>query len=396
MDYVAQYPSAADHAGELPPSLDRLRRETPVSRVRLPDGRTAWLVTRYEDVRTVLSGAGFTRDLSAPAAGPAAGGTPMRTVNMDGRPHLELRGLVSKAFTVRQIDGMSPRVQELTEGLLDGLEREGPPADLVRHVSAPLPAVVICELMGFPVADHDRLSRWCDRITAVGAGGLDQGAWRELGTYVGATVEQKRADLKQGGRPDADVLTTLVHAHDEEGRLSFEELVSLTIVILAGGLETTQTAISTGVLTLLRHPEELARLREDPALLAPAVEEILRRQPVIELNRVQMATEDVRLAGQLVCAGELVQISVNAANRDEVVFPDSARFDVARQPNPHLAFGHGAHHCLGAALARLELKTVFSTILRRLPDLRLAVPAESLRWRGGHVTLGLLELPVAW
>ncbi|WP_406274795.1 cytochrome P450 [Streptomyces sp. NBC_00191] len=395
MDYVADYPSAADHAGELPPDLDRLRRQEPVSRVRLPDGRTAWLVTRHDDVRTVLSSAGFTRDLTS-AAGPAADGTGMRTVNMDGRPHLELRGLVSKAFAVRRIDGMRPRMQELTNGLFDSLEQEGPSADLVRHVAAPLPAVVICELLGFPAAHHGRLSLWCDRITTVGAGGLDQSAWRELSAYVGGAVEQKRVDLKQGGRPEADVLSTLVHAHDEEARLSYEELVSLAIVILAGGLETTRTAISAGVLKLLRNPDQLARLREDPALLDPAIEEILRHQPVIDLNRVQVATEDVQLGGQLVRAGELVQISVNAANRDEAVFSDGARFDLTRQPNPHLAFGHGAHHCLGAALARLELKTVFSTVLRRFPDLRLAVPAESLRWRGGHVTLGLLELPVAW
>ncbi|MBT2399847.1 cytochrome P450 [Streptomyces sp. ISL-100] len=395
MDYVADYPSAADHGGQLPPELDRLRREDPVSRVRLPDGRTAWLVTRHDDVRRVLSGAGFTRDLS-PAADPDAGGARMRTVNMDGRPHLELRGLVSKAFTVRQIDAMRPRMQELADALVDGLEQAGPPADLVRHVAAPLPAIVICELLGFPADHHDRLSRWCDRITTVGVAGLDQSAWQELSTYVGGTVERKRADLKQGGRPDADVLSTLVRAHDEEGRLSYEELVSLAIVILAGGLETTQTAISAGVLELLRDRDGLARLRKDPELLDPAIEEILRHQPVIDLNRVQVATEDIRLGGQLVRVGELVQVSLNAANRDETVFSDSARFDLTRQPNPHLAFGHGAHHCLGAALARLELKTVFSTILRRFPDLRLAVPAESLRWRGGHVTLGLRELPVAW
>ncbi|MFF2046098.1 cytochrome P450 [Kitasatospora sp. NPDC058170] len=398
MDHVADYPSAADHAGEVPPELDRLRCAEPVSRVRLPDGRTAWLVTRHDDVRTVLSGTGFTRDLASAAAGaPAAGGgAAMRTVNMDGRPHLELRGLVSRAFAVRQIDGMRGRVEELTESLLDGLEKEGPPADLVRHVAAPLPAVLICELLGFPTADHDALARLCDRITTVGAGGLDQEAWRDLSTHVTRTVEEKRAALRQGGRADADVLSSLVHAHDEEGRLGYQELVTLAIVILAGGLETTQTAISAGLLRLLRHGDQLAALREDPSLLDGAVEEILRHQPVVDLNRVQVATEDVLLSGQPVRAGELVQVSVNAANRDEAVFPDAARFDIARQPNPHLAFGHGAHHCLGAALARLELTTVFSAVLRRFPDLRLAVPAESLRWRGGHVTLGLQELPVAW
>ncbi|MEU7725071.1 cytochrome P450 [Streptomyces sp. NPDC040724] len=355
-------------------------------------------MTRHDDVRTVLSGAGFTRDLSGAAgtAQPAAGARPMRTVNMDGRPHLELRRLVSKAFGVRQIDALRPRVADLTDGLLDALEKDGPPADLVRHVSAPLPAVVICELLGFPVADHEVLGRWCDRITTVGAGGVDQEAWRELSAYVTRAADAKRSALAQGAPPDEDVLSTLVRAHDEEGALTREELVTLVIVVLAGGLETTRTAISAGLLRLFRHPDQLARLRDDPGLLDPAIEELLRHQPVIDLNRVQVATEDVRLGGRLVRAGELVQVSVNAANRDDEVFPDAARFDVARRPNPHLAFGHGAHHCLGAALARVEMRAVFEAILRRFPDMHLAVAPESLRWRGGHVTLGLTALPVAW
>ncbi|ORT57404.1 cytochrome P450 [Streptomyces sp. CB03238] len=396
MDHILDYPHAADHAGDLPPELDELRAREPVSRVRLPDGRTAWLVTRHDDVRTVLSGEKFTRDMSAVSGAAATDPGPgtMRTVNMDGRPHLELRGLVSKAFGVRRIDGMRPRVQELTDQLFDSLEEAGPPADLVRHVAAPLPALVICELLGFPTEDHAALSRLCDRITTVG-GGLDQSAWLELSAFVDRTVRARRAEPGQGGASDPDVLSVLIRAHDE-ARLTEEELVSLTVVILAGGLETTQTAISAGLLRLFRNPQQLQRLRDDPGLLDPAIEEILRYQPVVDLNRLQMATEDVWLSGRLVSAGDLVQISINSANRDDQLFPEAARFDIARQPNPHLAFGHGAHHCLGAALARLELRTVFSTILRRFPGLCLAEPPESLRWRGGHVTLGLEELPVSW
>ncbi|MGA8117480.1 MAG: cytochrome P450 [Actinocatenispora sp.] len=403
MDHVIDFPSSADHAGELPPDLDRLRGQETLPRVRLSDGQTAWLVTRHEHVRAVLAGEGFTRDIAGvraatqPGAATQSGaGSTMRTVNMDGRPHLELRGLVSKAFTVRQIDGLRPRVQEMTDRLLDSMEEVGPPADLVHHLAAPLPSMVICELLGFPTADHDKLSSWCDRITAVGNGGVDQSAWREFSGYIDRTVRAKRVDLKNGHPSDADVLSTLIRAHDDEQRLSHEELISLAIVILAGGLETTQTAISAGLLRLFRNPDQLTKLRDEPQLLDPTIEEILRYQPVIDLNRVQIATEDVWLGQQLVRAGDLVQLSINAANRDDETFPGADRFEIGRQPNPHLAFGHGAHHCLGAALARLEMRTAFSTILRRFPELSLAVPPESLTWRGGHVTLSLAELPVTW
>lgn len=376
---VIDYPSAADHGGDLPPQFDRARACGPLGRVRLPDGRTAWLVTRHDDVRTVLADERFIRDTTGGGAG--------RTVNTAGRPHAELRAVVAKAFGGRQIGDWATRIRELADDLLDAVERHGPPADLVALVAAPLPAIVICELLGVPADDHPRLTAWCDRITAVP--GSDQAAWRELAGYVAAAARAKR------GRPGADVLTHLVGAHDD-GALTHEELVQLGLLILAGGMETTRTAIAAGLLRLLRAPEQLRRLRADPALIDPAVEEILRYQPVVDLNRVQLATEDVLLGEHLVRAGELVQISINAANRDDRVFPDASRFAVDRTPNPHLAFGHGAHHCLGAALARLELRTVLAAVIGRFPRLASAVPPDRLRWRGGHITLGLDELPVTW
>ncbi|MEU1049643.1 cytochrome P450 [Streptomyces sp. NPDC005897] len=397
MDRVLEFLSSADSAGELHPRLVELRRRETLPRVLLADGQEAWLVTRNEDVRTVLSDRSFTRDVMGERAR-QAGGTPggARSVNMDGRPHNELRALVSKAFTVRRIEAMTPRIQAWTDELIDAMEETGPPADLVAHLAVPLPALAICELLGFPVEDRQVLSDWCERITRLGAGGPDQQAWRELSAYIARRVPVERAALRGGPVPEASILTRLVHAHDSEDALSMEELLSLTVVVLAGGLETTQTAIGAGMVRLFRNPDQLDKVRADPGLVGPAVEEILRCQPVIDVNRVQVATRTVRLGGQEIRAGDLVQVSVNAANRDESVFPDSERCDVTRGPNPHLAFGHGAHHCLGAALARLEIKTAFSTLLRRLPGLRPAVPLESLGWRGGHVTLGLEELPVAW
>ncbi|MDQ0585642.1 cytochrome P450 [Streptomyces rishiriensis] len=397
MDRVLDFPSSADSAGELHPRLVELRSQDSLPRVLLADGQEAWLVTRHEDVRTVLNGRSFTRDVMgvrARRSGQEPGSA--RSVNMDGRPHTELRALVSRAFAVRRIEAMTPRIQSWTDDLLDAMEAEGPPADLVAHLAVPLPALAICELLGFPVEDRDTLSGWCDRITAIGDGAPDQKAWLELTSYIERQVPVKRAARGDGLAPDADILTRLVHAHDSDNALSLEELLSLTVVVLAGGLETTQTAISAGMLRLFRNPEQLDKLRADPDLVVPAVEELLRYQPVIDVNRVQIATEAVRLGGQQIREGDLVQVSINAANRDETVFPDSERCDITRGPNPHLAFGYGAHHCLGAALARLELHTAFSTLLRRFPNLRPAVPPESLSWRGGHVTLRLEELPVAW
>ncbi|WP_329173250.1 cytochrome P450 [Streptomyces sp. NBC_01477] len=354
-------------------------------------------MTGNADVRTVLSDRSFTRDVMgerARRAGGTAGGA--RSVNMDGRPHNELRALVSRAFTARRVEAMTPRVQAWTDELIDAMEKAGPPADLVAHLAVPLPALAICELLGFPIEDRHLLSGWCERITTLGSGGPDQRAWQELSAYIARRVPVERAALRDGFAPEASILTGLVHAHDSAGALSMEELLSLTVVVLAGGLETTQTAIGAGMVRLFRNPDQLDKVRADPGLVVPAVEEILRCQPVIDVNRVQVATRAVRLGGQEIRAGDLVQVSVNAANRDERVFPDSERCDVTRGPNPHLAFGYGAHHCLGAALARLELTTAFSTLLRRLPGLRPAVPLDSLGWRGGHVTLGLEELPVAW
>ncbi|MFL6117958.1 MAG: cytochrome P450 [Catenulispora sp.] len=414
MTPALEYPSAADHAGDLPPALAG-PHSGPLPRVRLPDGRTAWLVTRYADVRTVLDGEGFTRDLPRPDGpaqpqapdSPQASQTPqtpqtapppqapVRTVNSDGPAHLELRAVVSKPFTVRRIKALAPRVQEVTDRLLDAMVAAGQPADLAAAVAGPLPAILICDLLGLPDSDHAKLTAWCDRITVTAPGGPDPAAWSELGGFLAAAALAKRAEPAAGRAPDADILSSLIHAHDA-GTLSMPELVGLAVVVLAGGLETTRTAIGAGLLRLFREPGQWEKLRADPDLVDGAVEEILRYQPVIDINRVQSATRDVRLGGRDIKAGDLVQICVNAANRDESVFPGGSAFDLTRAPGPHLAFGHGAHHCLGAALARLELRTVFSTLLRRLPGLAPAAAPEDLRWRGGHVTVGLPELPVTW
>jgi nocardicin N-oxygenase len=392
-DEIPEFPTSAAHGGDLAPDFELLRARTALPWVRLPDGTPARLVTGHEDVRTVLSDTRFTRDLVAGDQAPRSDAV-ARTVNQDGRPHAELRVIASRAFSVRQTAVNGPRIQELADTLIDDMVRGGAPADLVGALAAPLPALVICELLGLPAADQPLLREWCDRITAVGTG-PDQDAWRGLGGYVDRAVRARQAELKRSGQPPTDLIGRLVHAQ-EENPLAHGELVSVVLLVLAGGLETTQTAIAGGVLRLLQDPAGLRQFGDDQGLVETACEEILRYQPIIDHNRAQRATQDVHLGGELVRAGEIVQVSINAANRDPAVFSKPDEFAVGRRPNPHLAFGHGAHHCLGAALARLQLTIVVSTLARRLPGLTLAEPAERLRWRGGHVTLRLEELPVAW
>ncbi|MBV8933261.1 MAG: cytochrome P450 [Kutzneria sp.] len=397
---VDEFPSSAAHAGDPPPLLAELRKRDPVSRVRLPGGEIAWLITRHEDVRQVLADPTFTRNLEGggavrPNTHDPRGevfGTAIRTLSMDGQPHAELRRLVSKALTARRVQAMRPRIQDLTDGLLDSMEARGAPADLVVCLAQPLPAIVICELVGVPAGEREQFRVWSDHITSVGRYEPDMvaSAWRRFSEYIGDLIAVKRRD------PADDLLTALIEARDNQHKLSDEELRSLTIVILAGGLETTAVAISAGLVRLFRHADQLARLRAEPDLMGSAVEELLRFQPIIDLNRLRIATRDARVGGVLIRAGEPVQISITSANRDEDAFARGAEFDVSRSPNAHLAFGHGAHFCLGSALAMVELTTVFTTLLRRYPGLRIAVPLAELTWRAGQMTVGPERLPVAW
>jgi cytochrome P450 len=353
------------------------------------------LATRYQDVRTVLGDPRFSRaaalerDEPRSRPEPSSGGI----LSMDPPEHTRLRKLVAKAFTMRRVEALRPRVQQIADELLDRMLEHGPPADLVEDFALPLPVTVICELLGVPYEDRNDFRRWSDAALSTTALSREkvQEYLDNLHRYMAGLVAQRRA------RPTDDLLGALVRARDEEDRLSEDELVRLGVGLLIAGHETTASQIPNFVYVLLTRPNEWQRLRAEPELVPRAVEELLRYIPLgAAAGFPRYATEDLELGGVLVRAGEPVLAVVASANRDESVFADADTLDLARKENPHVGFGHGVHHCLGAPLARMELQVALGSLLRRMPELRLAAPEPELRWKTGMLVRGLESFPVTW
>ena len=377
---------------ELDPYYQQLQRERPVARIRLRNGQLAWLVTRWEDARRVLADPLFSRAL---AAGRAAGPLRRETfiTDMDPPEHTRVRRHALTAFTHRRVQRMRPGIEQIVTRLLDEMEADGDPADLVEYLSLPLPVTVICELLGVPAQDRDRFGSWSDAFLSVSAYTPEEvaAAHQRLDSYLAGLIAQRRAE------PEDDLLSALVHVRDDEGGLTEGELVNLGVGLLIAGYETTATQLTNFTYTLLTHPGAWERLLAEPDLLPAAIEELLRFVPLgSETGMPRVATQDVLIGGVLIHAGEMVLAARPVANRDESVFPHSQRLDLDRSDNPHLAFGYGIHHCLGAHLARLELQTAIGALLTRYPRLHLAVPTQELRWKEGLSVRGLVELPIAW
>ncbi|MFC9897896.1 cytochrome P450 [Nocardia sp. NPDC127579] len=394
---VRDYPFGEPVRLEMHPLLARLRREEPLARIRLPYGGEGWLLTRYDDVRLVLADPRFSRALAVDREDiPRVTPEPPRgdsLLSMDPPEHTRLRKLVAKAFTGRRVQQLRPRAQEIVDGLLDTIEQTGPPADIVRQFALPLPVTLICEMLGVPTEHQRRFRDFSDAILSTTAYTREQiGLARgELETYLAELIAQRRA------QPADDLLGALVAARDAEDRLSETELVNLGLGLLIAGHETTANQIANFTYVLLTEPGHWKLLRDNPDLVPGAIEELLRH---VQLGSggafARVATEDVELGGVTVRAGEAVFVNTQAANRDESVFADPEQLDLTRTANPHMAFGHGAHHCLGAQLARLELQIAIATLLRRFPDLRLAAPIEEVPWKTGLLVRGPKALPVTW
>jgi cytochrome P450 len=387
------------------PYYARLRGEAPVWRATLRDRRTAWLVTRYEDVARVLKDDSFAKDKLNAMNPEQRAKTPWvpgflkplerNMLDLDDPDHARLRAIVSKAFTPRLIERLRGRIEELCAELLDAMERQRKRkggTDLVAGYALPLPATVIAEQLGVPAEDQARFHRWSNRLVSVSSGRDMLSALPaalSFVRYLRRLVDRRRAD------PQDDLITALIRAEEAGDRLSEDELLAMAFLLLVAGHETTVNLIASGTLALLEHPQQTERLRRDPSLAKPAVEELLRYTSPVEMATERYAREDTQIAGTTIPRGELVLAVLGSANRDERLFEDPEALDLARDPNRHLAFGRGGvHHCLGAPLARMEGQIALDAFLRRFPGARLATAPEALLWRRGLFLRGLERLPL--
>ena len=385
------------------PFYAQLRKEAPVHRVTLGDKRPAWLVTRYDDVVTVLKDDRFAKDRRMVLTPEQMAKEPWipkmlrpierNMLDTDAPEHTRLRGLVHLAFTPRLVENMRARIQRLTDELLDAVQPRGR-MDLIRDYALPIPTTVISEMLGVPVRDRHKFHRWSSAIvtTVPSRWGILKAipALVLFLRYIRKLVKLRRA------APKDDLVSALVAAHDAGDRLTEDELLAMVSLLLIAGHETTVNLIGNGMLALMENPEQMERLRADPGLIKPAVEELLRYDGPLETATERFAREDVTLSGVTIPRGEMVFAVVASANRDEGQFKDPDALDLTREPNRHLAFGQGVHFCLGAPLARLEGQIAINSLLRRIPELRLGVPSQALRRRPGLVLHGLKSLPVVF
>ncbi|ARF59624.1 cytochrome P450 [Streptomyces gilvosporeus] len=378
------------------PTVERARREEPVTRATLWDGSSCWLVTRHEDVRTVLGDPRFSADAARPGfpfltAGLrelATGTRASRTfIRQDDPEHARLRRMLTAEFMVKKVEAMRPEVQRLTDELLDAMTDGRNAADLVAEFALPLPSLVICLLLGVPYEDHTFFQQRSAVLLSLRSSAEEaRAASDELLAYMTHLAEAKRE------RPDDGIFSRLV----ARGELDSEEIASMGRLLLIAGHETTANMTALSTLALLRNPGQLARLRSEPSLIKGAVEELLRYLTIVHNGVPRVAVEDVTLGCRTIRAGEGVLCALNTANRDEAVFPGGDTLDVGRDARRHIAFGFGVHQCLGQPLARVELQIALETLLRRLPGLRLAVPFEEIPFRHDMGIYGVHALPVAW
>ncbi|MER7924248.1 cytochrome P450 [Streptomyces sp. NPDC096057] len=376
-----------------PPAYTAAARESAVSRATLPDGTACWLVTGYDEVRAVLADARFSADARTPgfpflSAGQRELATAKPSfIRMDDPEHARLRRMVTKDFLVRRIEELRPGIQDIVDRAVDRMTEGRESADLVADFALPIPSLVICLMLGVPYEDHDlfqSLSRTLldNRTSRPEA----ERAHAELMGYLAGLAERKRRE------PGDDILSRLAARDD----LTDQETASLGFLLLVTGHESTANMTAVSVLALLRRPDQADLLRAQPELVRGAVEELLRHLTIIHLGLGRAATETVRVGEVTIPAGEGVICMLSTANRDERLFASGADLDLTRDARRHLAFGYGVHQCLGQTLARVELQIILTTLLRRLPALRLAVPADRLTYNQDAIVYGLRELPVTW
>lgn len=395
-----QLPFARPNALEIGPMYERLRGEGPIARVRTPAGDPAWLVTGYEEARSLFGDARLGRSHPAPeeaatVSDSALMGGPMGDHESEQDFHTRMRRLLVPAFSAKRMRALTEHIEELVAGRLDAMEEAhrsspGEPVDLHRHMSMPLPVMVICELLGVPYGDRAYFRTLSDRVSRMDTGGDAREAWQEFAAYMKRLASEKLED------PADDVVSDLALAQRDDP-FGDAEFAMLAAGLLFAGHETTVNRIDLGALWLLSDLGRRDALLADLDGRVPdTVEEILRLSAPNAIGLVRYAHEDITIGGRAIARGDAVIISSAGANRDPAMFDEPERFDPARSPNPHLSFGHGAHFCIGASLARTELRAVFLGLFRRFPRLRLAAAVDDLEVRAERLTGGLDEVPVTW
>ena len=362
-------------------------------------GMTVYLVTRHEDIKEVLSdhvrfSNGRPPGFVLPGAPPVseqeqATARAGNLLGLDPPEHQRLRRMLTAEFTIRRMKRLEPRIVEIVDSQLDAMEKAGPPADLVAGFALPIPSLVICELLGVPYDDRDDFQRRSARQLDLSIPLPERLELVRRGReYMAALVERARI------QPGDDILGMLVRDHGDE--LTNDELVGVASLLLLAGHETTSNMLGLGTLALLRHPAQLAAVRDDPDAVGPAVEELLRWLSIVHSAIPRITTTDVEIAGVSIPAGELVFVSLPSGNRDPDFIESPELLDIGRGAPGHLAFGHGVHHCLGAPLARMEMRIAFPALLRRFPTLALAEDFADVPFRSFHFIYGLKSLEVGW
>ncbi|WP_371606046.1 MULTISPECIES: cytochrome P450 [unclassified Streptomyces] len=387
-------PRAAGCPFDPPPALKEEQEQGPLRRVRLWDGTTPWLVTRYTEQRALLSDPRTSADITRPGYPSSAPvrGSSFSFILMDDPEHARQRRMVTAPFTIKRVEAMRPAVQKIVDGLIDDMLAGPPQADLVQAFALPVPSLVICELLGVPYADHDFFQENSKTLISRSAAPEERGAAHaNLIGYLDELMGDKIA------RPADDLLSGL-GARVGAGELSRRQAAEMGVLLLLAGHETTANMIALGTLALLEHPDQLTLLRDsdDPKTVAGAVEELLRYLNITHGGRRRVAVEDIEIGGEVIRAGEGIIVPNDIGNRDPDVFADPDRLDIGRDARRHVAFGFGVHQCLGQPLARMELQVVYSTLYRRIPTLRLDAGLEDLSFKHDGSVYGVYELPVAW
>ncbi|SFB64534.1 Cytochrome P450 [Amycolatopsis marina] len=370
--------------------LAKTRETEPITKLSLPFGMNAWLVTGYDEAKAVLGkGNSFSSDFTnlIGSAGVTAEQNPGGLGFADPPVHTRLRKLLTPEFTMRRLNRLTPRIDEIIDEQLDAIAKSDGPVDLAEAFALPIPSLTICELLGVPYEDRDDFQRLSTaRFDLFGGTGASLGAITESLEYLLEIVKKQREE------PGDGLLGMLVKEHGDE--IDDRELAGLADGVLTGGLETTASMLALGALVLLRDPDTFARIRDDDEAIDRFVEELLRYLTVVQVAFPRFAKEDMEIAGTQISSGDIVLVSLSGANRDDVLGTDMENFDPTRKASSHLAFGYGIHRCIGAELARMELRAAYPALVRRFPNLRLAVAPEDLTFRKLSIVYGVDSLPV--